>query len=65
MAVELAHDAQRRQMFRQRLQQNRLTAPLFDTLAFTRHLEAAYTAMVDRYLAGLPPEHIQIARIPH
>jgi predicted O-linked N-acetylglucosamine transferase (SPINDLY family) len=65
LAVELAHDTQRCQALRQRLQQNRMTAPLFDTQAFTRHLEAAYIAMIERYQAGLPPEHIQIARLPH
>ena len=64
LAVELAHDAQRCHALRQRLQQNRMTAPLFNTQAFTRHLEAAYSAMVERYRAGLPPDHIQIARIP-
>ncbi|MGP8260357.1 MAG: tetratricopeptide repeat protein [Acidobacteriaceae bacterium] len=65
LAVELAHDAQRCQTLRMRLQQNRMTAPLFDTQSFTRHLEAAYCAMIERYQAGLPPEHIQIARLPH
>jgi predicted O-linked N-acetylglucosamine transferase (SPINDLY family)/glycosyltransferase involved in cell wall biosynthesis len=65
LAVELAHDTQRCQALRQRLQQNRMTAPLFDTQAFTRYLEAAYIAMIERYQAGLPPEHIQIARLPH
>jgi predicted O-linked N-acetylglucosamine transferase (SPINDLY family) len=64
LAVELAHDPQRYQALRQRLQQNRLTAPLFDTLAFTRHLEAAYSAIYDRYHAGLPPDHIHIPRLP-
>ena len=40
-----------------------MSAPLFNTQAFARHLEAAYSAMVERYQAGLPPEHIQIARL--
>ncbi len=62
LAVELAHDPQRLQALRQRLQQNHSTAPLFDCASFTRHLESAYTAIVDRYHAGLPPDHIQIPR---
>jgi hypothetical protein len=41
-----------------------MTAPLFNTQAYTRHLEAAYSAMIERYQAGLPPEHIQIGRLP-
>jgi predicted O-linked N-acetylglucosamine transferase (SPINDLY family) len=31
---------------------------LFDTAAFTRHLEAAYTAMFARLQSHLPPDHI-------
>ena len=62
LAVELAHNPQRLQALRQRLQQNRPTAPLFDCPSFTRHLESAYTAIVDRYHAGLPPDHIHIPR---
>jgi predicted O-linked N-acetylglucosamine transferase (SPINDLY family) len=60
LAIHLAHDTQHYQSLRQRLQHNRLTTPLFDTPAFTRHLEAAYTAMFERHHAGLPPDHIHI-----
>jgi predicted O-linked N-acetylglucosamine transferase (SPINDLY family) len=58
LAVELAQNAERRQALHQKLQQNRLSAPLFNSRAFTRHLEGAYNAMLERYEAGLPPEHI-------
>jgi len=64
MAVELARDQHRLQALRQRLQRNRLTAPLFDTHSFTRHLESAYNTMVQRHQAGLAPDHIQVARLP-
>ena len=64
LAVELARNAERYRALRKRLQQSRATAPLFDTQAFTRHLEAAYCAMFERYQAGLSPEHIQVARLP-
>ena len=63
LAIALAHDPQRCQALRHRLQQNRLTTPLFDTPAFTRHLEAAYTAIYDRHHAGLAPDHIRIPAI--
>ena len=33
---------------------------LFDTKLFTKHIEAAYTAMYERYQAGLAPDHILI-----
>jgi predicted O-linked N-acetylglucosamine transferase (SPINDLY family) len=64
LAVELAHNPQRCQALRQHLQQNHLTAPLFDCLSFTRHLEAAYSAMIERYHLGLPPDRIHIPRLP-
>jgi predicted O-linked N-acetylglucosamine transferase (SPINDLY family) len=45
---------------RQKLSDNRLTTPLFDTTLFTKHIEAAYTAMYERHQAGLPPDHIHV-----
>ena len=41
-----------------------MTAPLFDCQAFTRHIEAAYIAIYERYHSGLPPEHIYVPRLP-
>jgi predicted O-linked N-acetylglucosamine transferase (SPINDLY family) len=64
LAVELARDPQRLQAFRQRLHQNHTTVPLFDCQAFSRHLEAAYIAIYQRYHAGIAPDHIQIPRLP-
>jgi protein O-GlcNAc transferase len=43
-----------------KLAKNRLMTPLFDTGLYTKHLEAAYTAMHERYQAGLEPDHIII-----
>jgi predicted O-linked N-acetylglucosamine transferase (SPINDLY family)/glycosyltransferase involved in cell wall biosynthesis len=64
LAVSLADNPARLQTLRQHLQQSRATAPLFDTAAYTRHLEAAYTAIFDRHHARLPPGHIHIPRMP-
>jgi predicted O-linked N-acetylglucosamine transferase (SPINDLY family) len=64
LAVHLATDAQRLTEIKQRLAANRLTAPLFDTQRYTRHIEAAYTTLYERYHAGLPAEHIDIERLP-
>jgi predicted O-linked N-acetylglucosamine transferase (SPINDLY family) len=61
LAVELALRPERLQEIGERLRQNRLAAPLFDIASSTRHLEAAYSAMYERQLAGLLPEHMQIA----
>jgi len=60
-AIELALDPERLRQLRERLDRNRRTTPLFDTAAFTRHLEAAYTAMFARLQSHLPPDHIHIA----
>ena len=62
LAVELATHPERLGRIRQKLERNRLTAPLFDTPLFTRHIEDAYTQMYERHQAGLPPDHIHVAR---
>jgi predicted O-linked N-acetylglucosamine transferase (SPINDLY family) len=64
LAVALALDKERYHEVRERLRRNRLTAPLFDVPRFTRHLEAAYSAMYERHQADLVPEHIHIVRLP-
>jgi protein O-GlcNAc transferase len=43
---------------KQKLANNRLKTPLFDTKLYTKHLEAAYTAMYERFQSGLEPDHI-------
>jgi predicted O-linked N-acetylglucosamine transferase (SPINDLY family) len=58
LAIELASNPQRLAAIRTRIQDNRLTSPLFDTPRFARNLEAAYTAIHARYQAGLSPDHI-------
>jgi predicted O-linked N-acetylglucosamine transferase (SPINDLY family) len=64
LAIGLARNRERLHALCRKLQENRLGAPLFDSGAYTRHLEAAYRAMVERYEAGLAPEHIHIAKSP-
>ncbi|MGY3495920.1 putative O-linked N-acetylglucosamine transferase (SPINDLY family) [Bradyrhizobium sp. USDA 4502] len=60
MAVDLATHPSRLAALRSRLAANRPTAPLFDTKRFTRHIEAAYTAMYERHRAGIAPDHIVV-----
>ena len=60
VAIELALSPQRLAEIRTKIQNNRLTSPLFDTPRFARNLEAAYMAIHDRYQAGLPPDHIRL-----
>jgi predicted O-linked N-acetylglucosamine transferase (SPINDLY family) len=54
-ALELASDPQHLQSLRRHLERNRATAPLFDTVRSTRHMEAAFEIMHERALRGAPP----------
>ncbi len=60
LAIELATNSEKLAAIKHKLANNRLTTPLFDTQRFTRHIEAAYTMMFERYQAGLSPDHIYV-----
>ncbi len=60
MAVHMAENPQFHAGIREKLARNRLDSPLFDTRRFTRHLETAYSKLLERFHAGLPPEHIHV-----
>ena len=55
LALRLARDPSALAALKLRLVQTREAVPLFDATRFTRHLEAAYVAMYERYQRGLPP----------
>ena len=57
-AIELAHDPLALKYLKDRLVENRLTKPLFDTPLFTKNLEALYTKMVERHEAHLASDDI-------
>jgi predicted O-linked N-acetylglucosamine transferase (SPINDLY family) len=59
-AIELATNPARLAAIRRKLEQDRLAMPLFDTELYTRHLEAAYEQMCERFDAALPPDHIVV-----
>jgi protein O-GlcNAc transferase len=60
LAVQLAENPQHMAEIKQKLARNRLKTSLFDTRAFTKHLEAAYAKIHEGYQANLPPEHIYV-----
>jgi predicted O-linked N-acetylglucosamine transferase (SPINDLY family) len=60
MAIDLATHPQKLTAIKNKLAANRLTTPLFDMTLFTKHIEAAYSAMHERYQAELSPDHIVI-----
>ena len=59
-AIELAPNPAKLRAIKDKIEQNRLTTALFDTPRFTKHIEAAYTQMYERYQTDLPPDHIYI-----
>jgi predicted O-linked N-acetylglucosamine transferase (SPINDLY family) len=60
LAMELAKDPSRLSCLRQKLENNRRSAPLFDTLHFTRHVEAAYRTMWEISQAGQAPRSFAV-----
>ena len=58
LAIEIAKNPEKLKALKDKLVNNRATAPLFDTPRFTNDLEQAYLQMVQRYQADLPPEHL-------
>ena len=62
LATRLAGDSDLLKELRRRLEDNRGTAPLFDMVGYTRHLEAAYLRMRDIWAAGQPPQSFAVAQ---
>ena len=60
LAIALANNPDQLKAIKDKLAFNRLSTPLFDTQLFTKHLEAAYTQMYDRYQDDLAPEHLHL-----
>jgi predicted O-linked N-acetylglucosamine transferase (SPINDLY family) len=63
LALRLARDPERLTAMRQKLARNLKSFPLFDTERFTRHIEAAYTAMWQRAERGERPKSFAVAPI--
>jgi predicted O-linked N-acetylglucosamine transferase (SPINDLY family) len=60
MAVQIGGSPQLLAAIKEKLARNRFDSPLFDTARFVKHLEIGYARMLERFHAGLPPEHIQV-----
>lgn len=61
LAVALARDGKRRQALRQRLEQARDTAPLYNTERLAQDLVALFQRMHERRVQGLAPAPLQLA----
>lgn len=60
LAISIAKDPQKLSALKNRLAENRNSAALFKTQAYTENLEKAYSAIYSRYKDGQPPDHIHI-----
>jgi len=63
LARSLASDSAKLRDIRARLAANRLTHPLFDTVRFARHLEAAYEEMRNRFKRGEAPQSFSVGPV--
>lgn len=63
MAVSIAITPGRSEQLKTKLAEKKATAPLFDTLRFTRTLELAYRQMWERFCEGKEPEILRIPAI--
>lgn len=63
LAVTLAQDKAKYAALRTRLADNRTSAPLFDTARSTRAIERSYEEMMQRFRAGLAPDHIKVSDV--
>jgi protein O-GlcNAc transferase len=61
VALRLVQEPSLLRAYRDRLAQNRLTHPLFDTDRFRRHIEAAYRSMWELWQRGEKPRGFAVA----
>jgi protein O-GlcNAc transferase len=64
LAVVLAVDPEQRLRIRDKLRNNRLTEPLFDTGRFVRHLEGGFRTMWENHAAGRRPRPLHVPQEP-
>ena len=60
LAVQLATHPEQLTALKQKLADNRLTYPLFNTVLFTQHLESAYVTMWEKYQRGEAAESFAV-----
>ena len=63
LALDLARNPAALAEIKAKLARNRVTHPLFDTVRFTRHIEAAYQGMWERHRRGERPDSFAVGAI--
>ena len=61
LAIELAQNPSKLSNIRQKLEVNKQTSSLFKANVFAKHIENAYSQIIERHKAGQKPEHINVA----
>jgi predicted O-linked N-acetylglucosamine transferase (SPINDLY family) len=64
LAVHLSQSPDDVMRLKQEISRNRFLAPLFDAERFCRHLENGFAIMAERAKAKLPPDHLDVPRLP-
>ncbi len=64
MAAAMARAPRKIAELKERLEENRFSAPLFNGKRITAHLERAYQMMAERARAGLSPCHLDVPALP-
>ena len=59
LALALASDPERLRDLKERLAHNRERCALFDSVRYTRDLEALFARMHEQHQRGLPPDHLR------
>ena len=62
LAIDLARTPERLRTIRAKLEETRISTPLFDLVAYTRYIEDAYMQMYGRCRSGIAPDHIFVGR---
>jgi predicted O-linked N-acetylglucosamine transferase (SPINDLY family) len=60
LAIELASNPKKLQQIKNKLNNNKISKPLFNTKLFTKNIEKAYSIIYENYLKKLPIKNIEI-----
>jgi len=60
LAIKLANNPKKLQQIKNKLDDNKISKPLFNTKLFTKNIEKAYSIIYDEYLKKLPIKNIEI-----
>ena len=60
LAIQLAKNPEKIKAIKEKLNNNLIKSPLYDTPLYTEQLESAYRTMYNRFHQGLEPDHIYV-----